>query len=100
MAADEWIMVRLQRTTHHKLSLLREAMELSNKEGKSEYEVNRDDLLSLNAVVEILVDREWSKRNRSGSRNKKAIKAALLAEEESQRAYRDEIAGRPAKGQA
>jgi hypothetical protein len=70
----EWTSVRLQRSTHEALSALRLQLENTYREGRADYGLNRDDLISLDRVVELLVDQYWAKRLRSGS---KARDAAL-----------------------
>jgi len=70
----EWTSIRIQRSTHEALSALRLQLENTYREGRADYGLNRDDLISLDRVVELLVDQYWAKRLRSGS---KARDAAL-----------------------
>lgn len=67
--AKDWIMVRISRKTHSRLNKLRELQERLAIEGRPfALDTNRDGLLSLDATIAALIDRD----NLHRSRTKKA----------------------------
>jgi len=75
--AKEWTSIRIQKKTHEALSAMRLLLEDTQREGRAEYPTNRDDLISLDTVVEMLINHYWRKRGRSKSRAREAARQLL-----------------------
>lgn len=64
--AKDWIMIRVSRKTHSRLNKLRELQERLAIEGRPfALDTNRDGLLSLDATIAALIDRDNDHRNRA-----------------------------------
>lgn len=69
---DDWIMVRLRRSTRARLEEVRDSLLRAHEQGKIGLEMDTRDRVSLDQVIDILIDQ----RKRHATRRKRASDGA------------------------